>query len=188
MRPGFADPVLDAQAAFRAVMDAMARPGRLGAAAAPEPPVGLGPAMAAVALTLCDADTPVWTNAGAEARAWLTFHTGAPLVEDPAAAAFLLATRAMPPLAALAAGSDEAPQEGATLVVEVTALTPGAGWRLTGPGIADAHRLAVAGLPADFAAQWAANAARFPTGVDVILCAGAALAALPRTVRLAEGG
>jgi alpha-D-ribose 1-methylphosphonate 5-triphosphate synthase subunit PhnH len=144
--------------------------------------------MAAVALTLCDADTPLWTDAGVAASAWLAFHTGAPLVDDPAAAAFLLATRSMPPLATLAAGSDEAPQDGATLVMEVAALAPGAGWRLTGPGIAGAHRLAVIGLPADFAAQWAASAARFPRGVDVVLCAGAALAALPRTVRLAEGG
>lgn len=188
MRPGFADPVLDAQAAFRAVMDAMARPGRITAAALPEPPAGLGPAMAAVALALCDADTPLWTDADAEARAWLAFHTGAPFVQDPAEAAFLLATRTPPPLAALAAGSDEAPQDGATLVVEVAGLAPGTGWQLSGPGIAGAHRLRVAGLPDDFAAQWAANAARFPCGVDAILCAGGALAALPRTLRLAEAG
>jgi len=188
MRAGFADPVLDAQACFRAVMEAMARPGRVLSAAAPEPPEGLGPAMAALALTLCDADTPLWTDAGEAACAWLAFHTGAPRVEDPGAAAFVLATRAVPPLAALAAGSDEAPQEGATLLAEVAGLTSGAGWRLSGPGIAGAHRLAVAGLPADFPAQWAANAARFPRGVDVILCAGTALAALPRSLSLAEAG
>jgi alpha-D-ribose 1-methylphosphonate 5-triphosphate synthase subunit PhnH len=189
MRPGFADPVLDAQAAFRAVMEAMARPGTVRRlAAAPDAPPPLAPAAAAVLLALADADTPLWTDAPEEARGWIAFHTGAPLLAAPEEAAFLLATGAMPPLARLRAGSDEAPQEGATLIAQVEALRPGAGWRLSGPGIAQAHRLAVAGLPADFPAQWAANAARFPRGVDLVLAAGDALAAFPRTLRIAEEG
>jgi len=42
--------------------------------------------------------------------------------------------------------------------------------------------LEIDGLPADFAARWAANHALFPRGVDVILCAGTSVAALPRSV------
>ena len=42
------------------------------------------------------------------------------------------------------------------------------------------------GLPADFPAQWAVNNAQFPRGVDVVLCAGDRLAALPRTTRISE--
>jgi alpha-D-ribose 1-methylphosphonate 5-triphosphate synthase subunit PhnH len=42
-------------------------------------------------------------------------------------------------------------------------------------------------LPADFAAQWAANRARFPLGVDMIVVADARLAALPRSTTIAEG-
>jgi len=45
----------------------------------------------------------------------------------------------------------------------------------------------VAGLPPGFLAEWEANRALFPRGVDVILCAGDHLAALPRTVRIEEG-
>ena len=41
--------------------------------------------------------------------------------------------------------------------------------------------LRVTGLPDDFAAAWSANRALYPRGVDLILCAGASLAALPRT-------
>jgi len=190
MKPGFADPVQDAQAGFRALMDAMARPGRVRRVTPPpELPEGLGAAAAAAILTLADAETPLWTDAGEEARGWIAFHAGAPLVQDPARAMLVLSlAAAMPPLAALHAGEDETPQDGATLIRQVARLEEGTGWRLTGPGIAQAHRLSVTGLPADFPAQWLANAARFPRGVDVVLCAGAALAALPRSVTLAEGG
>ena len=38
-----------------------------------------------------------------------------------------------------------------------------------------------------FVQEWAANHAMFPRGVDLILCAGNRLAALPRSVRIEEG-
>jgi hypothetical protein len=44
----------------------------------------------------------------------------------------------------------------------------------------------VDGAPLGFLAAWQANRARVPRGVDVILCAGERLAALPRTVAIAE--
>ena len=59
-RPGFADPVADAQSCFRAVLDATSRPGTVKAAGTGlRPPVPLDPATAAVLLTLADADTPL---------------------------------------------------------------------------------------------------------------------------------
>jgi alpha-D-ribose 1-methylphosphonate 5-triphosphate synthase subunit PhnH len=188
LSPGFAEPVLDAQACFRALLEAMSRPGRvLTAGSALRPPAPLAPAAAAVLLALADADTPLCSDAGAAAEAWLRFHCGAPILAAPGDAAFVLATGAAPALDALAVGSEEQPQRGATLVLQVAALEPGRGWRLTGPGIEHEHRLAVAGAPEGFPAAWAANRARFPRGVDVVLCAGDRLAALPRTVTIAEG-
>lgn len=188
LSPGFADPVLDAQASFRAVLEAMSRPGRVvTAGAALRPPAPLCRAAAAVLLTLADADTPLWSDAGADAEAWLRFHCGAPIVAAPADAAFVLATGTPPALSVLNAGTEEQPQRGATLVLQVAALDPGRGWRLTGPGIEHEHRLMVTGTPEGFLAAWAANRARFPRGVDVVLCAGDRLAALPRTVMIAEG-
>ncbi len=187
MRPGFADPVFGAQEGFSALMNAMARPGRIQQCAAlRDLPPGLQPAAAAAILTLADAETPVWTDAEGEAREWIAFHTGAPFV-DLAQAQFLLATRAMPALAALHQGSDETPQDSATLILQIGSLDDAAGWRLTGPGIEHEHRLLAAGLPDDFPRQWAANRAQFPRGVDLVLCAGTRLAALPRTTRLMEG-
>jgi len=187
LTPGFADPVIDAQAAFRAVLEAMSRPGRVVAAGtALRPPAPLNQAAAAVLLALADADTPLAQDGGADVAAWLRFHCGAPLVA-PDAAAFVLATGVAPALVSLMQGTEEEPQNGATLVLQVDALTPGEGWRLTGPGIEREHRLRVDGAPEGFLAAWARNRAGFPCGVDVVLCAGDRLAALPRTVMIAEG-
>jgi len=185
---GFADPVLDAQAGFRAVLEAMSRPGRVQRAGTGlRPPAPLHQASAAVLLALADADTPLWLDAGADAEAWLRFHCGAPVVAAAGEAAFVLAAGAAPALASLARGSEEEPQRGATLVLQVGALEEGEGWRLCGPGIAREHRLRVTGAPDGFHAAWAANRAGFPCGVDVLLCAGDRLAALPRSVMIAEG-
>lgn len=185
---GFADPVLDAQATFRAVLEAMSRPGRIQrAGTALTPPAPLNQAAAAVLLTLADADTTLWLDAGPGAEAWLRFHCGAAVVADAAVADFALASGTPPVLAALAQGTEEEPQRGATLVLQVEALVEGEGWRLSGPGIEHEHRLRVTGAPEGFLAAWAANRAAFPCGVDVVLCAGDRLAALPRTVMIAEG-
>jgi alpha-D-ribose 1-methylphosphonate 5-triphosphate synthase subunit PhnH len=187
LTPGFADPVPAAQACFRALLDAMARPGQVRRLAAlPEAPAPLTPAAAATLLTLADADTPVWTDAGPAAEQWIRFHAGCPPVADPGTAAFLLATGAPPALAWLDAGTEEEPHRSATLILQVAALEEGSGWTLSGPGIETVHRLRVEGLPPEFAADRAASAAFFPRGVDIVLCAGTRLAALPRTARIEE--
>ena len=81
LSPGFADPVADAQACFRAVLDAMARPGRVHAVSGVSAPAPLCDAAAAVLLTLTDHETPIWLDADADAaRGWIAFHTGAPAV------------------------------------------------------------------------------------------------------------
>ena len=182
---GFADPVLDAQACFRAVLEAMSRPGRVQLLTAlPETPPGLSPAAAAVLLALVDADTKLALAAGDAAEAWVRFHCGASLVAA-GAAQFVLDASAR--LTDLDAGTEEEPERGATLILEVATLAEGRGWRLTGPGIRDAHRLHVTGAPTGFLRDWALNHARVPRGVDVILCAGDRIVALPRSVVIEEG-
>jgi alpha-D-ribose 1-methylphosphonate 5-triphosphate synthase subunit PhnH len=187
---GFADPVLDSQRAFRAVLDAIAHPGRIVTVAGPDaPPPPLGPASAGVCLTLLDFETPVWLDtvaATAPVRDYLRFHCGAPLVATPVDARFALIADpgGMPPLAAFDAGTDERPDRSATLVVQVRGLVSGTGRRLSGPGIDGQARLDVDGLPLEFWDAARANAARFPRGVDLLLCAGDRLAALPRTTRV----
>jgi alpha-D-ribose 1-methylphosphonate 5-triphosphate synthase subunit PhnH len=186
--PGFADPVQDSQRCFRSVLEAMSRPGRIfRLPPLAEPPAPLHGATAAVLLTLADADTPVWLDHAAPLD-WLRFHCGCPVVAEAGAAQFVVAVGTMPALAGLARGTEEEPHRAATLVMQVQSLRAGQGWRLTGPGIEHEHWLAVDSLPADFLAHWAANRARFPQGVDIVLCAGDSLACLPRTVAIEEAG
>ncbi len=185
--PGFANPVLDSQTCFRAVLDAMARPGTTHRVAAPaNPPPPLGRAMAAAVLTLVDQDTPVWLDDDAgRARDWISFHCGAP----PAPleqAAFALALRPVP-MQRLHAGSDDAPETGATLILQLASIGAGQLFRLSGPGIETAAAFRAEGLPAGFAARWADNRALFPRGVDLVLCAGDCIAAFPRTLQIEEG-
>lgn len=187
MLQGFADPVLDSQRAFRAVLDAMDHPGRVvevpGAGMAPDP---LHPAAAAVCLTLADFETPVWLDARAstlEALAYLRFHCGCRLVDAPAHGSFALISDpgSMPPLSAFDLGSDEFPERSTTLLVQVEGLTAGRGRRLTGPGIRVEARLEARGLPDAVWQGLRHNHGLFPRGVDVLLTAGRRLAALPRT-------
>jgi alpha-D-ribose 1-methylphosphonate 5-triphosphate synthase subunit PhnH len=181
--PGFAEPVTQAQACFRAVLEAMSRPGTLTTAGQGlTVPAPLAPATAAVLLTLVDHDTPLWLDAAcAPARDWIAFHCGAGFTDQPARAAFTLALD-LPDLATLSPGTHDQPETSATLILQVASLRDGARYRLRGPGLRTDAIMAVSGLPDDFAAIWQRNRAGFPLGVDLVLCAGTTLAALPRSV------
>lgn len=192
---GLADPVLAGQGAFRAIMQAMAEPGTVHAISdCPTPPTGLGRIMASVATTLCDADTPVWLDPALaddqHVVKWLAFHTGAPLTSDPDAAmfAFVSDPTAMPALDSFALGSDTYPDRSTTLVLAVDGFTEGTALHLTGPGIETRRDFRFAPRPNGFTDQWTANRALFPRGVDLILAGPEALACLPRSTRIAEGG
>ena len=183
---GFADPVLDAQRSFRAVLDAMARPGSVHVVAGTEAPAPLTPALGAVLLTLVDHETPLWLDPALDAaRDWIAFHTGAPFTPHADRARFAVAGPGAP-MRALHPGGHETPEESATLLLRVGSLSDGAALRLRGPGLRAPVLLRVAGLPNGFVGWWGENHRRFPLGVDVILCAGDRLAALPRTVIIEE--
>ena len=183
---GFADPVGDAQGCFRTVLDAMAHPGRVSRVGGVTPPPPLYPATAAVVLSLLDHETPLWLDPGAvEAEAWIAFHTGAPRIANAAEAAFVVALD-LPLLSDLNPGGHETPEASTTAILQVASLSSGRRYRLSGPGLREPAPFTADGLPADFVTQWRANRALFPRGVDLILCAGSDLAALPLTVTIEE--
>lgn len=191
---GFANPVFDSQVVFKAVMDAMARPGTVvPVEALAAPPASLSAAAAAVALALCDHDTPLWLDSQlaecAAVYSWLGFHTGAPLADMPGEAAFALAANPakLPPLDHFAQGTQEYPDRSTTLILQVERLSSGGRLHLEGPGIQTAVNLAASPLPTNLVGQWRDNRARFPRGVDLILAAPGALTCLPRTVKIREG-
>jgi alpha-D-ribose 1-methylphosphonate 5-triphosphate synthase subunit PhnH len=137
-------------------------------------------------LTLADEATPVWwQRPDPVAVEWLRFHTRARCAAAPGTASFAVIRDldTVPPLAEYAQGSDAAPETSATLLIEVAALDQGPALEWRGPGIAELARVRIAGPGAAFWADWQANHARFPRGVDVFWCCGRTLLGLPRTTR-----
>lgn len=182
---GLADPVIDAAHGFRAMLDAMARPGTVHMVGeALDPPAPFGQAAAAVLLTLADHDASVWLpdDVDEEARRWLAFHTGAPTVTDRSRAVFAWLPRpdAALPLDGWALGEPAYPDRSATLLIEVGRLAAGSGTELSGPGINGSARLDAA-LPDGLLEARAALRPLHPLGLDLILTCGDRLAALPRT-------
>ena len=195
---------------FRAVLNALARPGRIYAAApyrAAPPP--LSPAAAAVLTALSDIDAPYWlapSLQSTEIEAYARFETSAPPASAPQTADFVVG--AWPDLkqhiaqGGLKIGTPEYPDRSATLVVAVDALAdaqPGEGaLSVSGPGVEDAHLFHAEWLGDDAARQSADDAdfldflrennARFPLGVDVILTADDRIVGLPRTARVRREG
>lgn len=187
----FSDPVMAAQAAFRAVLDATARPGKIITVTQPlAAPAPLAPAAAAIALTLCDHDTQVWLDAGLAASSaateWLRFHTSARIAEDAANAvfAFVADAAALPPLDRFNPGTLEYPDRSTTIVMQVDSLAAGVELMLSGPGISGQCSARIAGLPADMSERLAANRRLFPRGIDLLLVCGADVMALPRTTQV----
>lgn len=178
---GFATPATQSARAFRALMEAMARPGTIQDIGGGEPPAPLSVAAGTAILTLCDAETPLYLAGAAdtpEVRAWVAFHTGAP-VRGPGHAMFAVGTwPALQPLDAYPIGRSDYPDRSATLIVELPQLFA-EGATLRGPGIQETASLSLPDLDA-----FQANKALFPRGLDFFFTCGARVAALPRTTEV----
>ncbi|PZO66928.1 MAG: phosphonate C-P lyase system protein PhnH [Paracoccus denitrificans] len=179
---GFADPARESAVAFRAVLEAMARPGTIHTLAGQDAP-GLSVAAATLLLVLTDQTTPVHL-AGAldrhDLRDWIAFHTGAPIVDAERADFALGAWNDLQPVSRFRVGEPSYPDRSATLIVTMARLDHD-GPTLTGPGIRDTARLSIPDLDA-----FQANRALFPLGFDTILTHADRIAALPRTTVLED--
>jgi alpha-D-ribose 1-methylphosphonate 5-triphosphate synthase subunit PhnH len=155
-------------------------------------PTAPGAGMLAVLLTLLDAHTQVHLAAGwatPALQAYLRFYSGVAVAAAPEQAAYVAS-----PASALAPalwqrldlGSDEAPQRGATLLVQVDALGDDGAHtlRLQGPGIASRHALGVSGVPVALWRWRASLAASLPCGFDLVLVCGSRVAAIARSTRV----
>lgn len=208
-------PVHGAQQAFRALLAAMAHPGRVhslpaAAVAGVQPPAtrsgpGMSIAAAVSLLTLLDAESSVHFVDPADPRngagpqqpsalaGYFRFHCGVRSAAlDQAQFVYARAGDADAGLCgAMQQGSDAAPQDGATLVLDLDGFASGAGpgerqsLRLRGPGVQSETLLQLQGsLPALW--QWRARQAdALPRGIDLLLCSGDRLAAIPRSTLLA---
>ena len=195
---GFSHEGFGSQAVFRVALDALSHPGRcMLVLHDAQTPLAGQPAAAALLLALLDSDCTLWLSpslAGSDAASWLRFHTGCQMVEqaDKAMFVWVAAGDEMPALDSFAQGSDNEPDQSATCVLDVAHMGVGTDsqkhWLLRGPGIQDVTHLAVDGLSADFQAQWAANHANFPRGVDLFLATQTLLVGLPRTTSIQLSG
>lgn len=187
---GFNDQVHEAQTVFRQILEAVSHPGVIvDVETTCEQPGEMGEAMTALALTLFDADTPVWLDAALAERAsiadYLRFHCGCPIVQAPIEAAFALvgSVDCLPRLERFAKGSPEFPDRSATIITELPMLTGGSSTVLTGPGIATTRDFDPVGLPDWFWSAWAVNHGGFPQGIDAIFTCGSEFCALPRSTK-----
>ncbi len=185
LKPGFSDPVSQSQLVFRRLLDAMARPGSIeNVDLGIEGPESLDLAATAIALALVDFETPLYLSPALSSEAaetYLKFHCGTRIVADTKDAAFAVLDGAPKDLGVFNTGTEEYPELGATLIIQVETITANGPLTLTGPGIKESAQIGLPDVPAAF---WEARKKLqryFPRGIDLVFVSGASMAALPRT-------
>ncbi|MFW6435517.1 MAG: phosphonate C-P lyase system protein PhnH [Halovenus sp.] len=177
------DPVHDTRTCFRALVDAMSRPGTI-----TQSPTE--PADHAVLATLVDHEVTCWTPDETlrtalenEGRLTAVDHTEASIVHAPAPAEC--------PVRDLKRGSLKEPSNGATVVYRVETLTADpkladdvTTLALSGPGIPGQRQLGVLGFSPTTARALADAQSTYPRGVDAVLTTERSIAAVPRAVEL----
>ncbi len=186
--PGFADPVHNAQNTFRALLDALARPGIAQTTLSLRSPNGLEPSCAAACLTLLDLETVVWLQPGLpdDVRPWLVFHTGCRFTDSPQAANFAVIWNiaTAPELTEFSWGTAEYPEASTSLLIQLSELSAGEVMTLQGPGILNKIEIELP-LGLRFWQQWQAMTTDYPLGLDCWCFANDKMLGLPRTAKLA---
>jgi alpha-D-ribose 1-methylphosphonate 5-triphosphate synthase subunit PhnH len=193
--------VFDGQKHYRTLLQATARPGSIGQFddVLLDVPPGLNRATALIAMALFSADSSFHIVPGkAEAEEFIQQQTAATRCA-PEQAEFLIILDAMQAdvmreLDQTRVGSLAYPDMGATVIVQVAALSPApmAGClrlRLKGPGIESETVVFVSGAPEALFESLRARNIEFPLGVDAFLtcdslAVGPCAMALPRTTRV----
>ena len=175
----------DPQATCRSIQEAISRPGALMTLPEIQDPSPFGIACAAILHALLDRSTPVALFPPDEAKAeWLRERCDVPI--PPAREADYCISEMAAwnwNIGDLCIGSDEAPETGATLILEMPSLGDGPSLYLQGLGIRDRRRLS-GRLNSDFLSFWKINNRLYPCGIDLIMRSKASFLCLPRTTRI----
>ncbi len=172
------------QKVFRGLLDALARPGKIGRIPVSES----APAALLPVLALADLMTPVHVfSDDSRWAAMVSIATGAPITEISVARLVAVLDRPHPDeLRALSPASAAEPQDAAQVFVAVTELTDDGPLRLSGPGVPGSRSLGVVGLPDEFCSV-RDELIEFPAGIDVVLLtADGRLAGIPRSTVIEE--
>lgn len=185
--PGLADPIFDAQAAFRILLDALAHPGQVYDLQSDTDSVAdVSAEVLAILLSLGDADTPIWIDPIWQSdilSAHLAFHTGAPVTNSPEEAVFAVVSPAAfaAPFKSFSIGTPEYPDRSTTVIIPVEGFGDRAPLILEGPGIEGDQPFFPEPMPEGLAGQITVNAALYPLGIDMIFTAPGKVAAVPRS-------
>ncbi|MFB6235018.1 MAG: phosphonate C-P lyase system protein PhnH [Halopenitus sp.] len=174
------DPVHDTRDTFRALCDAMSRPGTV-------QQTPMTPADHAVAATLVDHEVSTYTDDD-DLREQLSSQGR--LTESQPSEADIVHTHGVPSwdVGELVRGSLVEPSDGATAIYRVESLSTRPEDGLTtiivsGPGVPDT-RTASLGLPAEEIDAIAAAQSTYPRGVDIIFTAADQVVSIPRSVSM----
>lgn len=174
------DPIHDTRQSFRALCEAMSRPGTVKR-------IPVSPADHAVVATLVDHEVKTHTDDDALRE---TLSEQGRFDEAQPTEANVVHTRGVPSwdVGDLTCGSLVEPSEGATAIYRVESLSTDpedglATITLSGPGIPDTRAVSL-GLPADELDAIAKAQSAYPRGVDAIFTAADQVVAIPRSVSM----
>lgn len=176
------DPVHDTRETFRALLDAMSRPGTVGQ-------VPTGPADRAVVAALADHEVSFYT---ADERLAEALAAEGRYEPAPPASADIVHARGVPDwdVRELRRGSLRDPSDGATVIYRVESLAAGSDSEpdrtavgLTGPGV-PGERIVTVGLPPGELAALVEAQSTYPRGVDAVFAVGKRLLAVPRSASM----
>ncbi|MBU2738898.1 phosphonate C-P lyase system protein PhnH [Acidithiobacillus concretivorus] len=178
------------QQVFRTLLNAMSAPGKTFAFGATEwsdclSSAPLSPACAAICLSLLDRTSPVSLfQMPASVAPWLLKHCRVP-ISSPEHAIFALGLGKHWDWDQnlLNIGTEEEPEKGVTLILELDSLDGGEPLQLTGPGIATSQ-IAAPRLSPGFLTFWHQLQGLYPRGIDLILCCGNECLCLPRSISI----
>jgi len=168
------------QQLFRALLNAMSRPGSLESSPPPAEGEAIGLPMLAVlvdaAVSLADPHQLLQKND------WLLLQT---IEKHADTADYILCNGNLVPEFSPKCGTLTCPEQSATLIISVNGLNSGTTrLQLKGPGIAESTNLLVDGLVPSWLQARQDWVCEFPLGVDLILVSGTQFAAIPRTTKV----
>jgi len=198
------DPVFDAQRHYRVLLNCTARPGSIGLLneVEVEKPADLSQSATLIALMLFSSDVSFFLGRDASlAVGYLVRQTQAVEASVEEADFVFVHGRdtedAVAALRSAKAGELVFPETGATVLLEVEAISPAPlsnclRLTLSGPGIETESIVYVAGLAPEFLEALQSRNCEFPTGVDVYMtcdsvAAGPCVLSLPRTTKVSWG-
>ena len=189
---GFKDVGYSSQRIFRQVMQAFSRPGNIYSVADDISQTPYAPGAATqILLAMLDSETSLFISKSTSKHRlddYLRFHTACNMAQQPNDAQFSYFSISdnLPHLSEMAIGSDEYPDQGATILIEVSEFKVDAvtGVSISGPGLKEPKRIDIVGIANSFWQERQTLQKEFPKGIDLLFCCGLEFIGLPRSTQV----